>query len=85
CTALMLITPPRWLQSDSSIHPARRRSCDWRLKVRANQEDPCRPWHDALVGAIKTRLRIRQTGATGLQQRHVWGHTPPLRTLTALA
>ncbi|WP_218669144.1 hypothetical protein, partial [Xanthomonas axonopodis] len=38
CTALMLITPPRWLQSDSSIHPARRRSCDWRLKVRANQE-----------------------------------------------
>ncbi|MGW8341274.1 hypothetical protein ACWGY7_14455 [Xanthomonas axonopodis pv. khayae] len=34
----MLITPPRWLQSDSSIHPARRRSCDWRLKVRANQE-----------------------------------------------
>ncbi|MGW8339542.1 ATP-binding protein [Xanthomonas axonopodis pv. khayae] len=38
-TALMLITPPRWLQSDSSIHPARRRSCDWRLKVRANQEN----------------------------------------------
>ncbi|MCC4630906.1 hypothetical protein ABQ013_17140 [Xanthomonas citri pv. malvacearum] len=48
-------------------------------------KDPCRPWHDALVGAIKTRLRIRQAGATGLQQRHVWGHTPPLRTLTALA
>ncbi|AZR23827.1 hypothetical protein NX81_017765 [Xanthomonas vasicola] len=47
-------------------------------------KDPCCPRHDALVSATMTWLRMRQTDATGMQQPHVWGHTPPLRTRAAL-
>ncbi|WP_419745394.1 hypothetical protein [Xanthomonas phaseoli] len=46
-------------------------------------KDPCCPQHDALVSATMTWLRMRQTDATGMQQTHVWGHTPPLRTRAA--
>ncbi|WP_230950778.1 hypothetical protein, partial [Xanthomonas translucens] len=36
-TALMLITPPRRLSGGASLYPAWRRSCDYWLRVRANQ------------------------------------------------
>ncbi|MCE4518197.1 integrase core domain-containing protein, partial [Xanthomonas hortorum] len=47
---------------DSSIHPARRRSCDRRLMVRANQEEFCGKAMVAWAHARGVQLRLIQPG-----------------------